>query len=96
MPANVEASYIIKRPLLSEKSTYAQSEQKRYTFAVDPRATKTEIKNAIEKLYKVRVTGINTIREKHKSKQIKFGLMIPAETKKAIVKLHKDDTIELF
>jgi large subunit ribosomal protein L23 len=82
--------------LLSEKSTYALNEQKRYTFVVDARATKTEIKAAIEKLYKVRVQDVNTIREKHKSKQVKFGLMIPAETKKAIIKLQGDDTIELF
>jgi large subunit ribosomal protein L23 len=58
--------------------------------------TKTEIKSAVEKMYKVRVEGVNTIREKHKSKRLKFGVVIPAETKKAIVKLHKDDTIELF
>jgi large subunit ribosomal protein L23 len=96
MPANIDATYIIQRPLLSEKSTYAMNEQKRYSFVVDARATKTEIIDAIEKLYKVRVEGINTVREKHKSKRLKFGISTPATTKKAIVSLHKDDTIELF
>jgi len=96
MPANVDASYILKKPLLSEKSTYGMNEQKRYSFLVDPRASKPEIKAAVEKIYKVRVVGINTQVRKNKTKRLKYGAVTPAPTKKAIVRLHADDTIDLF
>ena len=95
MPANVAAEYIIKRPLLSEKST-AGNEQNRYAFLVDPRATKVEIKSAVEKLYKVRVEGVNTVMRRGKFRRLKYGLTQESTTKKAIVKLHKDDKIELI
>ncbi len=96
MPANVDASYILKRPLLSEKSTFAMNEHNRYAFEVDRRASKTEIKSAVEKTYKVRVEGVNTITTKHKLKRTKFGVSLPADTKKAIVVINKDDKIELL
>jgi large subunit ribosomal protein L23 len=96
MPAHVDAAYVLKRPVLSEKSTWAMNEQNRYAFVVDARATKDEIKAAIEKLYKVRVEGINTQRRKHKAKRFRTGVVIPSDTKKAIVKLHKDDKLEVF
>jgi large subunit ribosomal protein L23 len=96
MPANVAPTDIIKKPLLSEKSTYAMNEQKRYSFIVDRRATKDEIKHAVQEIYKVRVVGINTIVRKSEERRLKFGLVKPADTKKAIVRLHAEDTIELF
>lgn len=96
MPANVDSSYILKRPLLSEKSTYALNEQNRYAFVVDSRATKTEIKAAVEKAYKVRVEGINTITTKQKARRTKFGVQAIPAIKKAVVKIHKDDKIELM
>jgi len=96
MPANVDSSYILKKPLLSEKSTWAMNEQNRYAFIVDARATKDEIKSAVEKIFKVRVEAVATQRKKHKTKRFRTGLVIPADTKKAIVKLHKDDKLELF
>ena len=96
MPANVDASYIIKRPLLSEKSTYGMNELRQYAFLVDPRATKDEIKAAIQKIYKVRVVGINTQVRKRKAKRLRYGVVKPAPTKKATVRLHPDDSIELF
>jgi large subunit ribosomal protein L23 len=96
MPAHVDSSYILKRPLLSEKSTYALNEQNRYAFVVDARATKTEIKAAVEKAYKVRVEGVNTITTKQKARRTKIGVQgIPA-IKKAVIKIHKDDKIELM
>jgi large subunit ribosomal protein L23 len=94
--ANVDYTYIIKKPLLSEKSTFAMNEQKRYTFVVDPRASKTEIKAAVEAIYKVRVTGINTQIRKGKHRQLKFGLVQEPTIKRATVRLHEKDTIELF
>jgi len=94
--ANVASQYIIKRPLLSEKGTWAMNEQKRYSFLVDPRSTKVEIKAAIEEIYKVRVTGVNTVTRRGKFKRRKNGLTQEPTTKKAVVRLHKDDAIELF
>ncbi len=96
MPANVDPIYVIKRPLLSEKSTYAMNEHKLYSFEVDPRATKTEIKDAIQAIYKVRVVAINTQVRKHKARRLKYGVTQPANTKKATIRLHPEDNIELF
>ncbi len=96
MSANIAAEYVIKRPLLSEKSTWAMNEQKRFSFEVDPRASKTEIKAAIEAIYKVRVVSVSTVTRKPASRRTKFGVSKPAPTKKAVVRLHQDDTIELF
>lgn len=96
MSANVASHHIIKKPLLSEKGTWAMNEQKKYTFLVDPRATKTEIKNAVQEIYKVRVLGVNTIVRKGEHRRLKWGMTILPDTKKAIVRLHADDSIELF
>lgn len=92
----MNATYVIKKPLLSEKSTFAMNEQKRYSFLVDRRATKTEIKNAVQELYKVRVVGVNTQIHKHKKRRLKYGVVQEPETKTAIVRLHAEDSIELF
>lgn len=96
MSANINFHQIIKKPLVSEKSTWAMNEQKRYAFEVDPRASKDEIKGAVEKIYKVRVVGVNTIISKHKKRRIKTGIVQDAASKKAVVRLHADDQIELF
>ena len=96
MPAYVDPIYIIRKPLLSEKSTYAMNEHKLYSFEVDPRATKTEIKNAIQAIYKVRVEAVNTQVRKHRARALRYGVVQPANTKKATVRLHPEDSIELF
>jgi large subunit ribosomal protein L23 len=96
MPANVSNENVLLRPLLSEKSTFAMNDQQRYTFAVDPRATKTEIKNAIEAIYKVKVVGINTSVRQSAQRATKFGLGGQKVSKKAIVRLKDGEKIELF
>ena len=92
----MEAHYVIKRPLLTEKSTFAMNERKQFSFLVDPRATKDDIKKAIEKIYNVRVVGINTQNRKGKHRRLKYGMVVESATKKATVRLHPEDTIELF
>jgi len=92
----MDATYIIKRPLLSEKSTFAMNEQKRYSFLVDRRASKSDIKNAVQDIYKVRVVGVNTQVHKGKQRRMKYGLVEEATTKTAVVRLHPEDSIELF
>jgi large subunit ribosomal protein L23 len=92
----VNATYIIKRPLVTEKSTYLMNEQGRYAFEVDVGATKTQIKAAIESLYKVKVVGINTQVRKGRSRRLRYGVVQERPTKKAIVRLREGDAIELF
>lgn len=96
MPANVADTQIIKRPIVTEKATYGMNEQKKYAFLVDPRATKPEIKAAVESIYKVRVERVNTTVRKGEWRRTKFGMTQDAPTKKAVITLHKDDSIELF
>jgi len=96
MPANVAAIYIVKHPLITEKNTDAQGESKRYSFLVDVRATKDEVKAAIQELYKVRVVGVNTQVRKGKERRMRYGVTQEPTTKKATVRLHPDDSIEFF
>ncbi len=91
----MEATTVIRKPLVTEKSTQA-SEHNRFAFEVDRRATKTQIKRAVEELYEVRVLGVSTMNSHGPSKRTRFGWTRPRVTKKAIVKLHHDDSIELI
>lgn len=86
---------IILRPVVTEKSM-ALMEENKYTFIVDPRANKTEIKKAVEALFKVKVEKVNTMRVKGKTKRVRNIIGKEPDYKKAIVKLKKGDRIELF
>lgn len=92
----MEAHFVIKRPMVTEKGTYVMNEQGRYTFEVDPRASKTDIAAAVESLYKVKVEKVNTLTRRGKFRRMKFGLTQMSCTKTAIVRLKKGDAIELF
>ena len=86
---------VLKKPLITEKSTSLLQENK-YTFEVDTRANKTEIKQAVQSILKVKVEKVNTMRVKGKTKRVRN---IPGKTpdrKKAIVTLRKGDKIEIF
>lgn len=90
------ATQIIIKPLVTEKSTFLSAELNRVGFKVDPRADKTQIKKAVEELYKVRVLGVATQNRKGQLRRNRFGYWKTASTKHAIVKIHPDDKIELF
>lgn len=92
----MQAIHVIKRPLLSEKNTFGMNEQRRYAFLVDPRATKTQIKDAVQKLYNVKVQSVSTQVRKGKQRRLRVGLVMESDTKKAVVKLREGSTIELF
>lgn len=94
--ATIQTHDVIKRPIVTEKGTFAMNEQNRYTFQVDPRATKNDIKAAIETLYKVKVEKVNTLTRRGKFRRMKFGLTQTPSTKTAIVRLKEGSTIELF
>ncbi len=92
----MEATRVIRKPEVTEKSTYMSAEANRYTFEVDRRATKPQIRKAIEELYNVRVLAVATQTRPGKTKRTKQGYVSSTPTKRAIVKVHADDRIELF
>jgi large subunit ribosomal protein L23 len=86
---------IILSPVVSEKS-YAAVQNKRYSFFVDIRARKSEIKRAIEDIFKVKVLKISTINVKSKPKRLGRSLGTSSRKRKAIVTLSKKDKIDFF
>jgi large subunit ribosomal protein L23 len=86
---------VIVRPIVSEKS-YAGLERNTYTFLVDPRANKTEIKEAVQAIWNVRVTSVNTLRRRGKVKHHRFTVGKRPDEKRAVVTLAEGDSIEIF
>ncbi|MBN9610784.1 MAG: 50S ribosomal protein L23 [Actinobacteria bacterium] len=87
---------IIISPVVSEKS-YGLLEDGKYTFEVHPDANKTQVKIAIEQIFAVKVTSVNTINRKGKRKRTKFGYGQRRSVKRAIVTLSADSKpIEIF
>jgi large subunit ribosomal protein L23 len=82
------------RPIVSEKS-YNLIDEGKYTFEVDPRSNKTEIKQAVESIFKVKVSSVNTMNRVGKERKTRFGLGKRKDTKRAIVTL-KSGTIDIF
>ena len=92
----MDARDIIKKPLISEKSTMMMEEMK-YAFQVDTRATKVEIKKAIEEIFKVKVKDVNTIRMQGKMKRMGAFTGRRPNWKKAVVTLDEGSKpIEIF
>ncbi|MGI9013860.1 MAG: 50S ribosomal protein L23 [Phycisphaerales bacterium] len=91
----MDATFIIKRPLITEKST-DDSEQNRFAFEVDRNASKRQIRDAVEVLYKVRVVGVATQNRKGRTRRYRYGYVKTPTIKRAIVKIHPEDRIELF
>ncbi len=86
---------LIRRPIITEKATLLL-ENNQYTFEVAPKATKTEIKAAIEELFDVKVTGISTLNPPRKKRRIgRFEGYRPCY-KRAVVTLAEGDSITLF
>jgi len=86
---------IIKRPLVTEKTTLAK-EANKYHFEVDRRANKIEIGQAVEKLFKVKVLNVRTMNMAGKKKRVGRILGRKRDWKKAIVTLAPGSTIEIF
>jgi large subunit ribosomal protein L23 len=86
---------IIVEPVISEKS-YGLMDENKYTFIVRPDANKTQIKIAIEKIFEVKVTSVNTINRKGKRKRTRFGYGKRPDTKRAIVSVAEGDRIDIF
>ncbi|MCM2578631.1 50S ribosomal protein L23 [Streptomyces meridianus] len=86
---------VLVKPVVSEKS-YALLDENKYTFIVDPRANKTQIKQAVETVFSVKVTGVNTINRQGKRKRTRTGFGKRKDTKRAIVTLAEGDRIDIF
>ncbi|MGY8752909.1 MAG: 50S ribosomal protein L23 [Phycisphaerales bacterium] len=92
----MEVTTIIRKPLVTEKSTFGSTMNNRYVFEVDKRADKGQIKRAIEEIYGVRVIYVATQVRKGYMKRNKMGWFRVGKHKRAVVKLHAEDRIELF
>ena len=87
---------VIRRPLVTEKSSVGREEQNLVTFAVVPRANKAQIRQAVEELFKVRVLAVRTMRMPRKKRRVGRSEGRRPEWKKAIVQLAEGDQIEFF
>ncbi|MBK6871981.1 MAG: 50S ribosomal protein L23 [Kineosporiaceae bacterium] len=85
---------ILFAPVVSEKS-YGLLDEGKYTFLVDPRANKTQIKQAVEQVFGVKVSSVNTSNRKGKARRTRNGVGRRKDTKRAIVTL-ADGTIDIF
>ena len=86
---------ILLAPVVSEKS-YALLDENKYTFLVAPHANKTEIKIAVETIFKVRVTGVNTLNRQGKKRRTRYGFGKRNDTKRAIVSVADGERIDIF
>lgn len=86
---------ILKKPIVSERSMDLL-QQNKYSFYVDPNANKIEIKHAVQELFNVSVTDVNTMNVKGKTKRMGRYVGRTANRKKAIVTLKDGDKIEIF
>ncbi len=86
---------VLLAPVISEKS-YGLLDENKYTFLVRPGANKTEIKIAVEQVFGVRVTGVNTLNRAGKRRRTRFGVGQRKSTKRAIVSVAEGQRIDIF
>ena len=86
---------ILLAPVVSEKS-YSLLDENKYTFLVAPGANKTEIKIAVETIFQVRVTGVNTLNRQGKKRRTRSGFGKRPDTKRAIVTVADGERIDIF
>ncbi len=91
-----EAQKIVRRPMITEKSTRQKDEGRQYVFEVDRDANKVEIQSAIERLFKVKVLQVRTSNVLGKVKRLGRRYGKRADWKKAIVTLKEGDRIDFF
>jgi large subunit ribosomal protein L23 len=86
---------ILLKPVVSEKS-YGLLDENKYTFIVAPHANKTQIRQAVEEVFRVKVTGVNTINRQGKRRRTRQGWGKRPDTKRAIVSVADGDRIDIF
>ena len=86
---------ILLRPVVSEKS-YGLLDEGKYTFLVAPDSNKTQIRLAVEEVFRVKVTNVNTVNRPGKRRRTRYGWGKRPDTKRAIVTLAEGDRIDIF
>lgn len=94
--SGLEPHQVIIRPLITEKSHHRAERYNQYAFEVNPRATKADIKRAVEDLFNVKVLRVNIQNRRGKVRRVRWRLGVTKDWKKAIVRLHPDYRINLY
>lgn len=92
----MDAHQVLIRPVISEKSYNLIEMEEQYTFEVDRRANKNQIRHAVEEIFDVRVQKVNTVNVKSKPKRQGLTSGRTSSWKKAVVRLAEGERIELF
>lgn len=92
----MNARDVILEPVVSEKAYDQIDFLNKYTFLVDKRATKTQIRHAVEEIFDVKVASVNTINRKGKRRRFGYKVGRKPNTKRAVVTLSGDDKIDIF
>lgn len=92
----LEPHQVILKPMLTEKGMFQSEQFNQYTFRVNPMATKTDVKNAVEQLFEVEVDKVATQNRKGKPRRYRFRFGRTKAWKKAVVKLKGDHKIDFF
>jgi len=87
---------VIRRPVVTEKSTMMEEAANTVVFEVDPRATKHQIKEAVEKIFSVKVLRVNTLRMRGKPVRRRWTFSHKRSWKKAFVTLKEGDRIDFY
>jgi len=91
-----EAYQVVRRPLLTEKGTIQRDEDNVYLFEVDRRATKDEVRVAVEKIFQVHVEAVNTLVVRGKNRRVRVHSGKTRNYKKAYVRLREGDKIDFY
>lgn len=91
-----EAYQVVRRPLLTEKGTIQRDEDNVYLFEVDRRATKDDVRAAIEKIFSVHVEAVNTLVVRGKNRRVRVHSGKTRNYKKAYVRLREGDKIDFY
>ena len=92
---SLSSQQVLIAPVVSEKS-YSLIENNKYSFRIHPQAHKTQVRQAVEELFEVKVVGVNIVKVKPKPKRRGFSKGTKPGWKKAIVQLRAGDSIEIF
>ena len=92
----MEIINVIIKPLVTEKSTHQQQTRNAYAFQVHAGANKHQIKDAVEKLYEVKVVDVRTMTRKGKPRRSRYKMAKTSDWKRAIVVLDENSRIDLF
>ena len=95
MPKEINVYEVLRRPLVTEKGTHLQ-EQNKYLFEVALNANKPQVKQAIEKAFNVRVKSVNLMKMSGKKKRYGRAYTKRPDWKKAVITLKEGDTIQVF